>query len=78
MSNIKFSRDDNPKATQNLDSEKIHDHDRISIQMLKIYGPSMCKPLEIISISCLESGIFQLEWKKPKVVPVHTKITNNL
>ena len=41
--------------------------------MLKICGPSICKPLEIIFKSCLESEIFPLEWKKANVVPVHKK-----
>ena len=52
---------------------KAHDHRGISIQMLKIYGPSIRKPLEIIFKSCLESGIFPREWKKANVVPVHKK-----
>ena len=46
--------------------------------MLKICGRSMCKPFEIIFKSCLESGIFPLEWKKVNVVTVHKKMTNNL
>ena len=51
---------------------------RISIQMLKICRPSICRPLEIIFKSCLESRIFPLEWKKANVVPVHKKMTNNI
>ena len=46
--------------------------------MLKICGPSICKPLEMIFKSFLESGIFPLEWKKANVVPVHLKMTKNL
>ena len=61
------------KIIQNLDSEKAHDHDRIRIRMLKICGPSICKPLEIIFKSCLESRIFPLKWKKANVVPIHKK-----
>ena len=34
---------------------------------------STWKLLEIIFKSCLESGIFPLEWKKANVVPVHKK-----
>ena len=54
---IIFSSDDILKIIQNLDSEKAYGHDRMSIRMLKIWGPSICKPLEIIFKSCLESGI---------------------
>ena len=78
LSNITFSSDDILKIIQNLDSEKAHGFDRISIRMLKICGPSICKPLEFIFKSCLESGIFPLEWKKANVVPVHKKMTDNL
>ena len=77
LSNITSSSDGILKIIQNLDSEKAHGFDRISIRMLKICGPSICKPLEIIFKSCLESEIFPLEWKKTNV-PVHKKMTNNL
>ena len=73
LSNIIFSSDDILKIIQNLDSEKVHDFDRINIQMLKIYGLSICKTLGIIFKSCLESGIFPLEWKKANAVPVHIR-----
>ena len=71
LSNITFSGNDILKIIQNLDSEKAHGHDRISIQMLKLWGPLMCKSIEIIFKSCLESGIFSLEMTKADVVPVH-------
>ena len=48
LSNITFSSDDILKIIENLDSEKAHGHDRISIQMLKICGQSICKSVEII------------------------------
>ena len=38
--------------------------------MLKICEPSIRKPLEIILKSCLENGIFPLEWKKANIVPI--------
>ena len=73
LSNITFSSDDMLKITKNLDPEKAHGQDRISIQMLKICGPSICKPHEIIFKSCLENEIFPFELKKANVVPVHKK-----
>ena len=78
LSNMTFSSDDILKIIQNLDSEKAHGYDRISIRMLKISGSSICKPLEVIFKSCLESEIFPLEWEKANVVSVHKKMTNNL
>ena len=60
--------DDILKLIQNLYSEKARDHDRISIQMLKICEPSIRKLLETIFKSCLESEIFLLEWKKKNML----------
>ena len=45
----------------------------INIQMIKNCDASICKPLELIFISCLENGKFLTEWKKANVVPAHKK-----
>ena len=58
---------------QNLDPNKAHGHDQISIRMLKLCSNSICKPLEIIFNRCLETGTFPNEWKKGNVVPVFKK-----
>ena len=60
-SSVSFSSNDIARIIQDLDSNKAHGHDMISIRMLKICSESICKPLEII----LE------KWKKANVVPVH-------
>ena len=78
LSNITFSSNEILKIIQNLDSDKAHGHQRISIRMLKICRPSIFKRLEIIFDQCLEGRIFPIEWKKVKVVLVHEKMTNNL
>ena len=62
---------------ENLNPNKAHGFDMISIRMLKICGDSILKPLELIFKSCIESGKFPIEWKKANVVPVHKKITNS-
>ena len=41
--------------------------------MLKVYGPSIYKPLEIIFNQCLEIDVFPSEWKKGNIVPIHKK-----
>ena len=56
---------------ENLDSEKANGDNKISRGMLKRYGSSICGPLEQTLKSCLERGIFPLEWKKANFVPVH-------
>ena len=73
LSTIRFTSDDILKIIRNLDPNKAHGHDMISIQMVKLFDASLCKPLEQIFKSCLESGKFLLEWKKANVVFLHIK-----
>ena len=73
LSSITFSKDDIAKMIQNLDPNKAHGHDQISIRMLKLCSTSICKPLEIIFYQCLETGTFPNDWKKGNVVPVFKK-----
>ena len=43
----------------------------ISIQVLKLCGKSICKPLDLIFQPCMKQGKSSTKWKKPNVVPVH-------
>ena len=56
-----------------LNPNKAYRHEMISIHILKLYGNSIRKPLEIIFENCLKEGIFRDEWKKANVAPVHKK-----
>ena len=58
---------------QNLDPNKAHSHDKISVRMLQLCGNTICKPLELIFQQAMESGSFPSEWKKGNVVPIHKK-----
>ena len=40
---------------------------------IKLCGDSTCKPLELISKTCLQNVRFPLEWKKASVVPIHKR-----
>ena len=71
-----FSIDDIAKILQNLDPNKAHGHDKISIRMLQLCGNSICKPLELIFKQAMESGSFPSKWKKGNVVPIHKKDDN--
>ena len=64
-------------AINNLDPSKAHDHDMISIRMLKLCGLSLCKPLSIIFKSCLSQMKFPMKWKKANVVSIHKKMINS-
>ena len=73
LAKIVFTTDDIANVIKNLDSNKSHSHDNISIRMLNIWGVSSCKPPEIIFRTCLNHGKFPEEWKKANVVPVFKK-----
>ena len=74
---IIFSQDDILKIIQNLNPNKVHGPDKISIRMIKICGNSLCKPLEMIFKFCIIKGEFPSEWKKANVVSVHKKAAGN-
>ena len=73
-----FTSHDILKIIKNLDWNKAHGHDMISIQMIKICDASICKSPELIFRSCLENGKFQTQWKKVNVVPAHKGYKQNL
>ena len=43
---------------KNLDPNKAHGHDEISVKMLKLYAPSICKPLTLLFENCRTFGEF--------------------
>ena len=67
LSSYRFTKDDILRIINNLDPNKTHGHDEISIRMLKICGDSIFRPLSIIFKACLRTGIFPLEWKKANI-----------
>ena len=73
LSTVNISIDDIAKIIQNLDLNKAHGHDKISIRMLQLCGNSICKPLNLIFQQAMESGSFLSEWEKGNVVPIHKK-----
>ena len=71
LNNITFNDGNILSIISNLDPNKAHGHDQISISMLQICAESICKPLHFIFSSCMESGISPSEWKMANVVPVY-------
>ena len=55
---------------QELNTNKAHGWDDVSIQMVKLCDESLVKPLMKIFHLSLDSGIFPEIWKKANVVPV--------
>ena len=76
LSTVEFSTYDILKIIRNLDPNKAHGDDMISIRMLNICDESICKPLGIIFRSCLENGKFPSQWEKANMIPVFKKKTN--
>ena len=70
----KFSNADILKTIHNLDPNKAHDQDKISIPMFKICLKSIYRLLEIIFKDYLEYDILPSVWKKANIVPVHKKV----
>ena len=70
LSTVSFSHQDLGKIIENLNPNKAHDHDNISIRMLKICGSTIYRPLEIIFKEALSTGLFPSEWKKGNIVPI--------
>ena len=70
---LNFSNNDIEKIIQNLDSNKAHGHDKISIRMINICDKSVCKPLNLIFDQCIDTGSFPLELKKANIVLIHKK-----
>ena len=63
---------------KNLNANKSHGWDNISIRMIQLCGKEIILPLQLLFKSMLEEGIFPDDWKKSNVVPVHKKESTNL
>ena len=71
LDTLNFSNNDIEQIIQNMDANKAHGQDKISIYMIKIYSKSVCKPLQFIFNQFIDTGSFPLEREKVKIVPVH-------
>ena len=60
-------------TNQNLDPNKAHGHDEISVKILKLCAPSICKPFTLLFENCLISGESPNVWEKSNTVRVHKK-----
>ena len=68
LSSINFEKEDILKIIRNLNINKAHSHDNISIHMLKI--------CEKIYINCVNSGVFPDIWKRSHIIPTYKKMVN--
>ena len=56
LSSITFEINNIKKIIKNLNPNKSHGHDMLSIRVLKLCGESIYKPLNLIFKSCLKTG----------------------
>ena len=73
LSIIGIIRDAIINIISNMNSNKAHGFDGISIPMLKICAEEVATPLQIIFQDCLNSGQFPDSWKFTNVQPIHKK-----
>ena len=63
---------------KNLDPNKDHGYDEVSVNMLKLCVPSICKPLTLLFENCLLYEHFPDVWEKSNIVSVHKKEVKQL
>ena len=78
LTNITISNEDLSRIIKDLNPNKAHGHDNISIKMIQICGNSIIPPLKMIFESAIKSSCFPDSWKKGNIIPVHKKESKNL
>ena len=73
LSDIPFDESDIQVILKQLNPNKAHGWDNISIRMIQICGDSLTAPLLIVYKNCISKGTFPSTWKKANVVPIHKK-----
>ena len=73
LSSINFEKEDILKIIRNLNVNKAHGHDNISIRMLKICDSVLVEPLSLIYNNCINSGVLPDIWKRSHIIPTYKK-----
>ena len=61
------------KIIRQLNPNKAHGWDDISLRMVKLCDDALLLPLKLIFQNCSSQGIFPEMWKNANVVPIHKK-----
>ena len=78
LNDLTFTPSDLSKIINDLNSNKSHGHDNISVKMIKLCGEPILIPLTLIFQSAIKHGEFPDSWKKGNIIPVHKKDNKNL
>lgn len=68
---------DNVKGLANLNPNKLHDKENISICMLNIFADTIFRPLEIIFRQCFKTAVFFVNMKKDNLAPIYEKVNKH-
>ena len=68
-----FNEGELPRIIRALNINKVHDHDDISIRMIKICDKSLLKPLTVLFVNSIKSSCYPDIWKKSNIIPLHKK-----
>ena len=77
ISNIEIKEDHVLLIIKNLNPNKVHEWDNVSIRMIQLCGKPIVKPLKYLYESSLTAGIFPEHWKKGNTIPVQKKESQN-
>ena len=78
LSSLNINKDDIFAIIKNLNPNKSHGSDNISIRMIKLCRKSIVYPLKLSFKASLQGGESPAYWKKANVVPAHKKESKNL
>ena len=73
ISSIKFENIDIINVIKALNPSKAHEHDDLSIRILKICELVIVKPLVILFKNFISQGMFPDNWEKMKPLPFSQK-----
>ena len=73
LDTLNFSSNGIEKIIKNLDPNKAHGNNKISICIIKICCKSIYNSLNVSFNRCIDTGSFPLESEKVNVVPVHKR-----
>ena len=73
LSLVQFEDNNIIKIIRSLNICKAHEHDVISIRMLKLCDLAAVKSLSIIFRNCINQSMFPDIWKKSNICPIHKK-----
>ena len=72
LSSFSFSEKVILKIINDLNINKAHEHDHISIGMIKLCSKSVVKALSIFK-NCIDTGTFPDIWKRSNIIPTQKK-----